>query len=219
MLLPESYFNPNATKAVIILPWVTGTPLFPFGHGLSYSSFDTTCAMSGASSDQGFLLGDTSLVECNVTLAAGPAGEEVLMLYHSAGDAIRSTEKHPVPIKELVGFERVQVSEGVPGTATFKVGANQLGLVDQDGNRQLIKGDHTITVSNGVGPEMRAGYHFIVNVAESRVLDTVPPVPAPYSPPPSPPSQGSWLCSHSGSDKKCVPTGGSQSKGDCMRSC
>ena len=49
-----------------------------------------------------------------------------------------------------MGFERVTVAAaGTPASVTFTVGANQLGLVDEDGNTQLVAGDHSIEVSNG----------------------------------------------------------------------
>ena len=49
-----------------------------------------------------------------------------------------------------MGFERVTVAAGgTPALVTFTVGANQLGLVDEDGNTQLVAGKHSIEVSNG----------------------------------------------------------------------
>ena len=107
--------------------------------------------------------------------AGGAAvGDEVLLLFHSAGDAIRSAAKHPVPIRQLVGFERVTVAAGAPpATITFAVGPNQLGLVDQDGNTQLVAGQHTATVTNGADFSSA----FPIDVAHSRTLRTVPPCP------------------------------------------
>ena len=137
------------------------------------------------------------------------------MLFHSAGDAIRAAAKHPVPIKELVGFDRVVVTPDTPGMVSFLVGDWQLSLVDENGDRQLVKGDHTITVTNGVDQTV----HFPVPVPVSRVVDTVPPVPAPYSPPPPPQPTGTWLCAHDGQQQKCMPTGGTLSKSGCASTC
>ena len=49
-----------------------------------------------------------------------------------------------------MGFERVTVAAaGTPASVTFRVGANQLGLVDENGNTQLVAGKHSIEISNG----------------------------------------------------------------------
>lgn len=194
--------------------YYTGAPLYPFGHGLSYSTFGWSC--DAGTLNLTHFQDQIQFLRCTIEVLDGPAGDEVLLLYHSAGEAIGSGAKHPVPIKELVGFERVHVSQGAPQTVTFAVGATQLGLVDQNGNRQLVQGDHVIEVSSG---DQQNAQRFVVSVGHSRVLDTVPPVPAPYSPPPPPAPQGTWMCAHSGSDKVCRPTGGTLSKGDCMKTC
>ena len=128
---------------------------------------------------------------------------------------MRAAAKHPVPIRELVGFERVHVDAGASTSVSFTLTENHLGLVDENGDRQLVAGGHTIQVSNGLDE----GESFTIHVQGNKVLDTVPPVPAPYSPPPPPAPQGTWLCAHSGSDKKCMPTGGTLSKGECESSC
>jgi hypothetical protein len=85
-----------------------------------------------------------------------------------------ATAKHPVPLKELVAFERIAVASGSPATVVFKIGPQQLGLVDETGTKQLIKGEHSIEISNGAGFSATFG----VSVADSKVLSTVPPMPA-----------------------------------------
>ena len=72
------------------------------------------------------------------------------MVFHRVGAAIKAAAKHPVPMKELVGFERVHVSSGTAGSAEFKIGPNQMGLVDAKGNKQLVKGGHHLDITNGV---------------------------------------------------------------------
>ena len=148
--------------------------------GLSYSTFKLSCS-AGADDDEGSALviaGATAApttVTCQVSLASGPAGEEVLMVFHRVGAAIKAAAKHPVPMKELVGFERVHVSSGTAGSAEFKIGPNQMGLVDAKGNKQLVKGEHHLDITNGV----ELTWSKTVTVAEAAVLVTVPPMPAP----------------------------------------
>eukprot|EP01047_Picozoa_sp_COSAG01_P003232 COSAG01_NODE_94_length_26962_cov_9.110933_16_plen_405_part_00 len=155
--------------------YFTGTPLFSFGSGLSYSHFKITCGQAPppAPPPQGEKL--ALIISCNVGISGGAeSGDEVLMLFHSVGVAIRKAAAHPVPIKTLVDFRRVSIG-GTTATKTvqFSVGPQQLGLVDDSGATQLVAGTHNITVSNG----NTFTQSFPVEVATSRVLITVPPMP------------------------------------------
>ena len=149
--------------------YYTGKPLFKFGTGLSYSHFTITCSASGTSA--AYHSGVSTTISCSVAHSGGAAvGDEVLQMFHSVGATIKSAAKHPVPIKELVGFERVTVSTASAANVTFKVGAQQLGLVDEGGNTQLVAGEHNIEISNGAGFSAK----FPVKVASAKVLRTVP---------------------------------------------
>ena len=78
--------------------YFTGTPLFSFGTGLSYSKFGISCTAS--SSTASYATGDTTTISCHVNNVGGaPVGDEVLMMYHSVGDDIRAAANHPCPIK------------------------------------------------------------------------------------------------------------------------
>ena len=147
--------------------YYTGKPLFPFGHGMSYSTFDLTCHK-----DNTILKDDSkTTVRCTITNQKGsPSGDEVLMVYHQVSNTIRAAAVHPVPIRELVGFQRVSVSKGEAMDVTFDIGENQLGLVDENGDRQLIAGVHTIMISNGSNNMVTIE----INVKTSKVLDVVP---------------------------------------------
>jgi len=119
-------------------------PLFEFGHGLSLTTFDITCSAKDLS------------FSCDVKNTGKLAGDEVLMVYHAAGDAIRSQVDHPVPIKSLVNFERVQANAGETVTASFKLDNEDLMLVNKKGEKVLYKGERTIIIKNGAGFEYKA---------------------------------------------------------------
>lgn len=123
--------------------YYTGTPLFPFGHGLSYASFTHTCSAAKA--------GEYS---CDVRNTGGVAGDEVVMVFHAAGDAVRAAAPHPVPLRRLVGFERVTVAPGGAATAAFALGEDALKLVNQAGDRVLYKGEHHLIFSRGNGADV-----------------------------------------------------------------
>lgn len=154
-----------------------GKPLFPFGYGLSYTNFTLECE-DPKTTTPGKAGGPAWTVSCEVGLAEGSqdsSGEEVVMLFHSAGMGIRERVGYPVPIKSLVGFERVAVTGTQKVKVDFTVGPNQLGLVDADGNRQLLAGAHEIIMTNGAYNSRS----FILQVTESRTLETVPKMPTP----------------------------------------
>eukprot|EP01065_Artemidia_motanka_P046983 TRINITY_DN7245_c0_g1_i1.p1 TRINITY_DN7245_c0_g1~~TRINITY_DN7245_c0_g1_i1.p1 ORF type:complete len:747 (+),score=212.76 TRINITY_DN7245_c0_g1_i1:53-2293(+) len=122
--------------------YYTGEPLFPFGHGLSYTNFTHSCsAVSGG-------------YECSVTNSGAVGGDEVVMVFHSVSDDIKRQAQHPVPTRALVGFDRVSVAAGATQTVTFSLGQDALKLVNAAGDRVLYKGQHTLTFSRGNGQDV-----------------------------------------------------------------
>lgn len=80
-----------------------GTPLFPFGHGLSYTNFtyDDLQLSAATLRPEG-----TIMVSLRVTNAGDRNGDEVVQLYvHAASD----TNKLALPIKQLVNFDRIRL--------------------------------------------------------------------------------------------------------------
>ena len=139
--------------------YYSGEPLFPFGYGLSYATFSHECAATSP---------NATSIDCTVSLQSGPAGDEVLMAFHSVDASLASALKHPVPKRELVGFERLSVTSSE--TATFTVSDHDLGLVDQNGDRQLYAGKHYITITDGVAFEKA----FAIHVEKTVPIDVVP---------------------------------------------
>jgi len=147
-MYPASFASENPmTNYHMALPpgrtykYYTGKPLFPFGHGLSYTSFSLECEERERS------------VSCDVANTGGRSGDEVLMLYHSAGDGIRKAAKHPCPIRALVNYTRVHVPTKSSTSVTFPITDRELVLVDENGKDRLYEGVHTFTVSRGIGKE------------------------------------------------------------------
>jgi beta-glucosidase len=126
-----------------------GKPLFPFGWGLSYSKMELSMGQVSQSSDNGHT------VECTVRNTGALDGDEVIMVFHQAGEDVRSRigTAHPVPAKALVGFERVRVPAGRSVGVLFKLGALALELVNATGGRQLYAGTHLLLFSRGHGPD------------------------------------------------------------------
>jgi hypothetical protein len=84
--------------------YYTGQPLFRFGEGMSYSTFELKCAVSGGSlAGAGAGAGATTITCKVIHVLPSPPGDEVLMVYHAVSDNIRAAAKHPVPLRALVG--------------------------------------------------------------------------------------------------------------------
>jgi beta-glucosidase len=118
-----------------------GEALFPFGHGLSYTTFAYTDLHLSAQS----LSPDQPLtVSVKVQNTGKLAGDEVVQLYVS--DIAASV---PVPIRSLQGFQRVHLAPGETKTVTFKLASGQFSLVDEAGQRVIEPGEFAVTVGGG----------------------------------------------------------------------
>ena len=108
------------------------TPLYPFGHGLSYTEF-TYSDLS--ISPQQATLGERVTVSLRVTNSGAVAGDEVVQLY--IRDAFASA---PRPVKELKGYVRLSLQAGESRVVTFHLPVNQLAFYDNDLNLVIEPG-------------------------------------------------------------------------------
>jgi beta-glucosidase len=103
--------------------YAKGKPLYPFGHGLSYTSFRYANLRTGS----GELQADGTLnVEVDVTNTGKRAGDTVVQLY-----AAHPASKVERPAQALVGFERVALKAGEKRTVRIPLKASQLAYWDQ----------------------------------------------------------------------------------------
>ena len=92
---------------------VPNTPLYPFGYGLSYTTFEYTGLQVSAPE---MTVNDTLTVSVTVTNTGPHAGEEVVQLYIQ--DLVGSVTR---PVKELKGFQKIMLEPGEAQTLTFQV--------------------------------------------------------------------------------------------------
>ncbi len=111
---------------------LTRDPLWPFGHGLSYTTFALTNL--GVTPP---VIGTTGRATVTVDVAnTGPRpGDEVVQLY--IRDVVSSVTR---PTKELRGFERVTLAPGEKKTVTFTLGPEALSLIDRRMRRVVEPG-------------------------------------------------------------------------------
>jgi len=107
-------------------------PLFPFGFGLSYTRFELRGLGLGATR-----IPRSGTLEVTVELAnvGKLGGDEVVQLY--LRDLVASVTR---PVRQLAGFRRVRLAAGEKRTLRFRVGPEQLGLVDPAGRRVVEPG-------------------------------------------------------------------------------
>jgi beta-glucosidase len=107
-------------------------PLWPFGHGLSYTRF----ALHGPQLDRTALgLSDEVSISVEVENVGERAGDEVVQLY------VRDEEASVTrPVKELRGFQRVRLAPGKRRRVTFRLAAEQLAFTGLDGRLVLEPG-------------------------------------------------------------------------------
>jgi beta-glucosidase len=105
-----------------------GEPLFPFGHGLSYTKFQ----FDNLQIDQADIqAGGQVRISAEITNSGDCAGDEVVQLYarRTGADQFGAA---PRPIKELKGFKRISLQPGERRTVTFTLFANQLSTYDEE---------------------------------------------------------------------------------------
>lgn len=134
--LPVYYYQKPSAKREYL--GSTTQPLFPFGWGLSYSTFkfaDLHLAPETIGS-----AGETK-VSVNVTNTGKVAGSEVVQLY--IRDEVSSVTR---PIKELRGFRRIELNPGETKTVELPLGFDELAFYNREMRRVVEPGTFKIMV-------------------------------------------------------------------------
>jgi len=124
---------------------MTNEPLFVFGHGESYTTFDySNFSITG------------NQVSVKVTNSGDYDGEEVVQLY--IRDKFASVVR---PIKELKGFEKIFLAKGDSKTVNFTLTDELLGFYDNQGKYVVEDGEFDIMVGGSSATELSA--EFVLN--------------------------------------------------------
>ena len=131
----ENYSMENRTYR-----YFKGKALYPFGYGLSYTSFH----YDQLKLPDNVPAGKTVDISVRITNNGKSGGEEVVQLYVSNQD--RSVK---APIRVLKGFQRLSLKAGESKTVQFKLSPEDLSIVDDKGHISEMKGNVLLSVGGG----------------------------------------------------------------------
>jgi len=120
--------------------YFTGTPRYPFGYGLSYTTFRYETLKFDADIPTGTDLN----VRVKVTNTGRKAGDEIVQLYVRHPGAVGR-----VPLHSLQGFRRVHLKAGESWEVDFVLSPKNLALVDEKGNLIQSAGNVKIFIGGG----------------------------------------------------------------------
>lgn len=111
--------------------YLKGTPLYPFGHGLSYTRFEYRNLRLDR---EKIVAGDTLQISVDVKNVGARDGDEVVQLYVSAPSV-----PPPVPIHQLRGFQRIPLAAGQTKTVTMPLKIADLAFWDETPRRWKVQ--------------------------------------------------------------------------------
>ncbi|MET8992968.1 glycoside hydrolase family 3 C-terminal domain-containing protein, partial [Nonomuraea wenchangensis] len=135
---PGTYLQPPLGADSAGISNLDPTPLFPFGHGASYTAFavdDLRISDAEVPTDGEFT------VAVRVRNTGGRAGDELVQLY--LHDVLAQVTR---PVRQLTGFARVRLEPGAAARVTFRVHADRTAFTGRDLRRIVEPGDIEVLV-------------------------------------------------------------------------
>jgi beta-glucosidase len=143
---PSTYLQPplgGAESAGITS--VDSTPLYPFGYGASYTSFEVDQVRASAEAMNTDEAVELSVV---VTNTGDRAGEEVVQVY--LHDPVAGVAR---PVRQLIGFARVHLEPGCAAEVVFDIHADRTAYADARLHRIVEAGDVQLLVGTSAADE------------------------------------------------------------------
>ena len=158
-----------------------GAPLYPFGYGLSYSTFELALDFSALDDEgaargrtvlaAGFLDHDAPRFKITVTNTGGMLADEVVQAYFEPSDTVTPKAPSPLPRRQLFGFERVSLGPSQSTTVAFAVTSASLAVADLSGDLVSAPGDYTLVFTNGAAGTVR---HLLTLTGPEKVVEPFP---------------------------------------------
>lgn len=151
--IPLYYASKNTGRPLLEGRWfekfrsnyldVDNDPLYPFGYGLSYTTFEYSPVTLSASE---VASGKTVTAQVTVKNTGKVAGKEVVQMYLQ--DVVGTTTR---PVRELKGFDKISLEPGESKTVTFEIGEELMGHYNSDLKFVAEPGEFIVYV----GPDSR----------------------------------------------------------------
>jgi len=134
--------------------YFTGKPLYPFGYGLSYTTFQYSDLSLPA---QAVAAGQPVDADVTVTNTGRLSGDEVVQLY------LKFPDVKGAPQIALRGFQRIHLEPGASQKVHLELKDRNLGMVTEDGRPIVAQGDYTVSIGGGQpdtsAPVMTGKFH------------------------------------------------------------
>jgi beta-glucosidase len=166
--VPSFYsYKPSGMRSNWYVDYVSEkvTPLYPFGHGLSFTSFEYSDLSIGKKQVTG---GESVDISLKIANNGSSAGDEVVQLY--VRDEYASI---PRPVKELKGYIRLTLQPGATRTITFLLPVGQLAFYDEDLHLVLEPGKIDVMVGSSSEDIRLSGSFEIVGEPQMPVQERV----------------------------------------------
>ncbi len=157
--IPAYYYHkPSARRGYL---FSESGPLFPFGHGLSYTTFE----YSDLKIDPAECMpGDEVHVSVTVSNTGDMAGDEVVQLY--LRDSLSSVTR---PVKELKGFQRVFLKPGDRQQVRFTLTAKDLSLLNVEMRWIVEPGEFEVMIGGSSAKGLTARFNVLATGPSNRV--------------------------------------------------
>lgn len=132
---------------------VPNSPLYPFGHGLSYTKFEYSPVTLSKNTLAMATPNDKITVSVTVSNTGNYDGEEVVQLY--IRDKVRSITP---PVKELKGFQKIALKKGESKTLTFSLSVQDLKFYNSELKFVAEPGEFTVFVGTSSSEVKEAGF-------------------------------------------------------------
>lgn len=129
---------------------VSNDPLYPFGYGLSYTSFSYSDITLSSTSMKA---GQTVTASVNVTNTGNKDGKEVIQLY--IRDVVGTSTR---PVKELKGFKKVEIKAGQTKAVSFNITVDDLKYYNYDLKYVAEPGDFKVFIGGNSRDVKEAGF-------------------------------------------------------------
>jgi len=160
-VLPASFVNTTKFEDMAMTAgegrtyrFYTGTPLWDFGFGLSFTEFAMTTPSSSIVLGTGFAAAEAATITVQVQNVGNVSGDEVVQAYWSPQKDVVLQHPTALPRKQLFGFERITLHPGEAQTMQLTVLCEHVGITDALGNLVSAPGTYELRFTNGVVPSL-----------------------------------------------------------------